>query len=162
MLFSFVLLFLSIAFSDVAARSKDFFVHSNLYLYLRVKQRYEEMLHNISNMAHCKQKKEKEFFSILLFHEELLPLFKAKPISVFLLPQKLFSNKYAFPFWHFSLSLLSLPLSLSVIWVSLSHLLWCLSLHRLSSSPFCASVIYSSFPCLSASTSLSPSSSFTF
>ena len=39
MLFSFVPLFLSIAFSYVAAWSKDFFVHSDLYLYFRVKQR---------------------------------------------------------------------------------------------------------------------------
>lgn len=36
----------------------------------------------------------------MLFHEQLLSLFKANPISVFRLPQKLCSYRYALPFWY--------------------------------------------------------------
>lgn len=94
--------------------------------------------------------KKKAFFSILLFHEELSSLFKANPISIFLFPQKSFSNRC----FHFLVSSGSLPLSV----------LWCLSatscgptsLH-LHSSSFCACAAGFSLA-ISVSTSLSLSS----
>lgn len=89
------------SFSYIAAQSKTSLA---IQISTSTWDASEEMLHNILNMVHCKQKNKKYFFSILPFHEELLPLFTANPISVFLLPQKLFFNKYAFLFLVSSVS----------------------------------------------------------
>lgn len=82
--------------------------------------------------------KRKRVISILLSHGELLSLFKVNLIRISLLSLKLFSDKYAFPFWYLQSPSLSI-----FLWVSVTCLLYVLvCLQLLSSSSFCVSVIY--------------------
>lgn len=97
--------------------------------------------------------KEKSIFLTFAFHEELLSLFKANPISIALFPQKLFSNRFVFTSWY----LWALCLSL-FSGGSLRHLFVPPHLSIFYSS-FCASVAGFSL-IISVSTSVSAFSYF--